>query len=46
MAPLAVGVVAAALVVSVVFTRVAGKRILAQARRAEEKQDPDELPEQ
>ena len=46
MALLAVGVVAVALVVSVVFTRVAGKRILAQAREAERQDDPDKLPEQ
>ena len=42
----AVGVVAAAIAVSVVFTRVAGRRIHEQARRAEEKQEPDALPEQ
>jgi len=46
MAAIAVGVVAAALAVSVVFTRVAGKRILEQARKAERHDDPDELPEQ
>ena len=46
MAPLAVGVVVAGLVVSVVFTKVAGKRIREQVRRAEEKNEPDELPEQ
>ena len=46
MGPLAVGVVAAGVVVSVVFTKVAGKRIREQARRAEEQNEPDELPEQ
>ncbi len=46
MAAIAVGVVAAALVVSVVFTRVAGKRILEQARKAQRHDDPDKLPEQ
>jgi hypothetical protein len=46
MAPVAVGVVMAAIVISLVFTRVAGKRILAQARKASEREDPDELPEQ
>ena len=46
MATIATGVVVAALVISVVFTRVAGKRILAQAQRAEKHDDPDKLPEQ
>lgn len=46
MAPVAVGVVMAAIVISLVFIRVAGKRILAQARKASEREDPDELPEQ
>lgn len=40
------GVVTAGLVVSVVFTRVVGNRIREQARKAEEDQDPDALPEQ
>lgn len=34
------------LVVSVVFTRVVGGRVHAQAREAEAKQDPEALPEQ
>jgi hypothetical protein len=38
--------VVAALLLSVVFTRVVGNRIHAQARRAEEQQDPEALPEQ
>ena len=46
MAGVGVGAVALGLVTSVVFTRVVGGRIEAQARRAAEKQDPDELPEQ
>jgi hypothetical protein len=46
MVAIATGVVMAALVISVVFTRVAGKRILAQAREAERQDDPDKLPEQ
>jgi hypothetical protein len=46
MAAIAVGVVLAALLVSVVFTRVVGKKVRDQARRAEEQQDPDALPEQ
>jgi hypothetical protein len=39
-------VVIAGLVVSIVFTRVVGNRILDQARRAMEQQDSDALPEQ
>lgn len=46
MATIAVGVVTAGLVTSVVFTRVAGSRIREQARLASERQDPDALPEQ
>ena len=42
----AAGAVAAALVGSVIFTRVMGTRIREQARRAKERRDPDELPEQ
>jgi hypothetical protein len=42
----AVGVVMAGLIISVVFTKVVGSRIREQARRAEEQQDPDALPEQ
>ena len=38
--------VATGLAVSVVFTRVAGRRVRDQARRAEERKDPDALPEQ
>lgn len=43
---LAAAVVAAGLVVSVVFTRVAGRRIRDLARRAEEQDEPEALPEQ
>ncbi len=39
-------VVVAGVVVSVVFTRVAGQRILAKAHRASDPDDPDDLPEQ
>ena len=46
MAPIAVGVVVAGIVVSVAFTRVVGNRIHAQARRASEQDDPNVLPEQ
>lgn len=45
-APIAVGVVAAGVVTSLVFTHVAGRRIHEQARRSERNDDPDELPEQ
>ena len=46
MALVAVGVVVAGLVASVVFTRVAGGQIHRQALRAMEDGDPDALPEQ
>jgi len=46
MAAIAVGVVLVALLVTLLFTRVAGNRFREQARRAEEQQDPDALPEQ
>jgi hypothetical protein len=46
MVPVAVGVVLAGLLVSVVFTRVVGNRVREQARRARDDQDPDALPEQ
>ena len=46
MVPVVGGVVAAGLVVSVVFTRVMGKRIREQVRRARDDQDHDALPEQ
>ena len=46
MAPLALGVVAAGVAVSVMFTRVAGRRIREQARRADEENAPEKLPEQ
>jgi hypothetical protein len=46
MRPIAGAVVIAGLVISVAFTRVVGNRILDQARRAMEQQDPDALPEQ
>ena len=42
----AVGVVIAGLVTSLLFTRFASRRILAQAKRAEDPEDPEELPEQ
>ena len=40
------GVVITGLVVSLVFTRVVGNRIRAQARQAEAERNPDALPEQ
>ena len=46
MATIAVGVVLAGLLTSVVFTRVLGSRVRDQARRAKEQDDPDALPEQ
>lgn len=46
MGTIAGGVVLAGLLASVVFTRVVGNRIREQTRRAEERQDPDALPEQ
>jgi hypothetical protein len=46
MATIAVGVVMAGLVTSVVFTRVVGSRVRDQARLAKEQDDPDALPEQ
>jgi hypothetical protein len=46
MGTIAGGVVIAGLLVSMVFTRVIGKKILEQARRASEQEDPDALPEQ
>ncbi|KAA1428705.1 hypothetical protein [Nocardioides antri] len=46
MAPIAVGVVLAGLVASVVFTRVARSRIREQARRDPQPEHSDELPEQ
>jgi hypothetical protein len=46
MATIAVGVVLAGLLTSVVFTRVVGGRVRDQARRAKEQDDPDALPEQ
>ena len=46
MAAIAVGVVVVALLVALLFTRVAGNRFRERARRAEEQQDPDALPEQ
>ncbi len=44
--PVAGGAVVAGVVASVLFTRVGGRRIRDQARKAMEKDDPDELPEQ
>ncbi len=46
MAAVAVGVVVAALVVSVVFTKAVGTRVRDKARRAQERNDPEALPEQ
>ncbi len=46
MAAVAVGVVVAALVVSVVFTKVVGTRGRDKARRAQERNEPEALPEQ
>jgi hypothetical protein len=46
MAPVAVGVIAVALVGSVVFTKVVGTRVRRQAARARRDGNPDELPEQ
>jgi hypothetical protein len=46
MGGIGVGVVAAALATSLVFTKVAGHRIREQARRAEDPDDPEDLPEQ
>ncbi|MBJ7356048.1 hypothetical protein [Nocardioides sp.] len=46
MGTIAVAVVLAGLVTSVVFTRVVGSRVHEQARRAQEQDDPDALPEQ
>ena len=46
MGAVAVGVVAAGLMIGVVFTRVAGTKVRQQAEVAEKRQDPDALPEQ
>jgi len=46
MGAIAVGVVMAGLLASVVYTRVGGNQIREQARRAMERQDPDALPDQ
>ncbi len=46
MAGIGVAVVVAALGVSIGFTRVVGSRIETQARKAADRNDPDELPEQ
>ena len=46
MGPIALTVVAAGVAISVVFTRVAGRRIRDQARRAEQGGEPEDLPEQ
>jgi hypothetical protein len=46
MGSIAAAVVVAGLLLSIIFTRVVGNRILAQAREAMEQQDPDALPEQ
>lgn len=46
MAAVGAGVVVLGLVTAITFTRVAGRRIHVQARKAAEREDPDELPEQ
>ena len=46
MATIAGGVVLVSLVVSVLFTKVVGRRIHDQARRGMDQQDPNALPEQ
>lgn len=46
MAGIAVGVVLAGLVTSIVFTRVVGHRVRVQAQQAKQQDDPDALPEQ
>jgi hypothetical protein len=46
MAPIAVGVVVAGIVVALTFTRVVGTRVRDQARAAQKDGDPDPLPEQ
>jgi hypothetical protein len=46
MGAIAVGVLVAAIIGSVTFTRVVGSRIREQARRASEQNDPDVMPEQ
>lgn len=46
MAILAAGVVAAGLLLTVLWTRIVGGRVRDQARKAEKKGDEDELPEQ
>jgi hypothetical protein len=46
MGALAGGVVVVGIVVSAVFTSVAGRRVREQARKAEDDQDGEELPEQ
>jgi len=46
MAAVAVGVVAAGLAITVLFTHVVSTQVRAQARRAADDQDPEELPEQ
>ncbi len=46
MGAIAVGMVMAGLVASVVFTRIVGSRFHEQARQASEREDPEVLPEQ
>lgn len=46
MGAIAGGVAIAGLLLSVVFVRVVGNRIRAQARQAQQQKDPDALPEQ
>ncbi|MET3961982.1 hypothetical protein ABIE44_001916 [Marmoricola sp. OAE513] len=45
-APVAAGTVIVGLAVSVLFTKVVGKRVRDQVRQAEARNDPDALPEQ
>ena len=46
MAFLGAGVVVVGLAFAVIWTRLAGRRLLGQARKAEAKQDGEDLPEQ
>jgi uncharacterized membrane protein YciS (DUF1049 family) len=46
MAALAASVVVAGLIVTVLWTRIVGKRVRVQAARAERKSDAEKLPEQ
>lgn len=46
MSILAVGVIAAGLIVTFLWTRIVGRRVLRQASEAERKSDGEQLPEQ